>query len=97
MIIASNGENISPEELENDIGRDPSVIEVLVYDKAGIIITKIYPDELHMGDEEYFEKLRRRVNIGRPIYKQIAQIKLRDKEFIKNTSKKIVRYKNIEE
>lgn len=97
LIIVSNGENISPEELENDIGRDPSVIEVLVYDKAGLIIAEIYPDELHMGDEEYFEKLRRRVNTGRPIYKQIAQIKLRDKEFIKNTSKKIVRYKNIEE
>ena len=36
-----------------------------------------------------------KVNKGRPAYKQIAKVQLRDKEFIKNTTKKIVRYKNI--
>ena len=48
-----------------------------------------------MGNTEYFQELMARVNKGRPVYKQIAQVKLRDTEFIKNTSKKIVRYKNI--
>ena len=32
LIILSNGENISPEELELDFSRDPGVQEVLVYD-----------------------------------------------------------------
>ena len=36
-----------------------------------------------------------KVNQGRPAYKQVAKVVLRDTEFIKNTSKKIVRYKNI--
>ena len=44
---------------------------------------------------EYFEKLKNKVNKGRPIYKQITKIKLRDEEFIKNASMKIVRHKNI--
>jgi long-chain acyl-CoA synthetase len=48
-----------------------------------------------MGDTGYFEALMEKVNEGRPAYKQIASVKLRDTEFIKNTSKKIVRYKNI--
>ena len=48
-----------------------------------------------MGDTDYFDALMKKVNEGRPIYKQIAAIKLRDQEFIKNTSQKIVRYKNI--
>ena len=44
---------------------------------------------------QYFEKLKNKVNKGRPMYKQIATIKLRNEEFIKNATMKIVRYKNI--
>ncbi|MBR6222100.1 MAG: AMP-binding protein [Lachnospiraceae bacterium] len=95
LIILSNGENISPEELESDIQVDPGVNEVLVYDKDSKIIAEIYPEEGYMDNTEYFEKLIAKVNEGRPIYKQIASVKLRKEEFIKNTSKKIVRYKNI--
>ena len=95
LIILSNGENISPEELENDFNRDPAVNEVLVYEKDQKIIAEIFPDEEHMGNTGYFEELMNKVNEGRPAYKQIAAVKLRDQEFIKNSSKKIVRYKNI--
>ena len=95
LIILSNGENISPEELENDLHLDPAVNEVLVYDKDSKIIAEIYPEEEYMGNEDYFNNLVNEVNKGRPAYKQIAKVVLRDKEFIKNSSKKIVRYKNI--
>ena len=95
LIILSNGENISPEELEGDIQIDPGVNEVLVYDKDSKIIAEIFPEEDYMGNTEYFNALMEKVNTGRPLYKQIAAVKLRDEEFIKNTSKKIVRYKNI--
>ena len=95
LIILSNGENISPEELENDFQRDPGVCEVLVYEKDNKIIAEIFPEEDFMGNTEYFSALMDKVNAGRPAYKQIASVQLRDKEFIKNTSRKIVRYKNI--
>ena len=45
--------------------------------------------------EKTLEKLKDKVNKGRPLYKQIVRIKLRDEEFIKNASMKIVRHKNI--
>ena len=95
LIILSNGENISPEELEMDFARDPAVQEVLVYDEDSKIIAEIFPDEEHMGDATYFEKLKNKVNKGRPTYKQVVRIKLREKEFIKNATMKIVRYLNI--
>ena len=67
----------------------------MVYEKDRKIIAEIFPEEEYMGNTEYFEALMAKVNEGRPVYKQIAGVKLRDQEFIKNTTKKIVRYKNI--
>lgn len=100
LIILSNGENISPEELENDFLQDEAVREVLVYAKDKMIAAEIYPDmefmetlETDINPQEYFEELRRKVNRSRPIYKQVGMIVLRDTEFPKNTSKKILRYK----
>ena len=95
LIILSNGENISPEELEMDLARDDAVAEVLVYEEQSKIVAEIYPDEEHRGNLAYFEKLKDKVNKGRPLYKQIVRVKLRDEEFIKNASMKIVRKKNI--
>ena len=95
LIILSNGENLSPEELEKDIARDPQVREVLVYDENGKIVAEIYPEEDYFDNTEYFEALKEKVNNKRPMYKRIAIIKLRKEEFIKNASMKIVRYLNI--
>jgi len=95
LIILSNGENISPEELESDFNIDEGVKEVLVYEWKGELVAEIFPEEGFMGNEEYFQKLMLKVNEGRPMSKQIAAVKLRDVEFIKNTTKKIVRSKNI--
>ncbi len=95
LIILSNGENISPEELENDFRSDPGVNEVLVYEYQKKIVAEIFPEEEFMGNTEYFNDLMKKVNEGRPAYKQVVRVKLRDQDFIRNTSRKIVRYKNI--
>ena len=95
LIILSNGENISPEELENDFRKDPGVNEVLVYDRKNTIVAEIFPEEAFMGNEDYFNELMKKVNEGRPIYKQVAKVVLRSEDFIRNTTKKVVRYKNI--
>ena len=95
LIILSNGENISPEELEADFQIDEAVKEVLAYEWDNKLIAEIYPEEEYMGNEEYFHELMLKVNKGRPLSKQIASVKLRDTEFIKNTTQKIIRSKNI--
>ena len=95
LIILSNGENLSPEELEENIARDPNVREVLVYDEGGRIVAEIYPEDDYMDNEAYFNELKEKINNKRPMFKRIAVIKLRKEEFIKNGSMKIVRYLNI--
>ena len=95
LIILSNGENLSPEELEGNLLRDPHVREVLVYDEGGRIVAEIYPEDDYMDNEAYFNELKEKINNKRPMFKRISVIKLRKEEFIKNGSMKIVRYLNI--
>ena len=95
LIILSNGENLSPEELEEDFSRDSAVREVLVYDENGKIVAEIYPEEDYLDNQEYFNALKEKINNKRPMFKRIAIVKLRNEEFIKNGSMKIVRYLNI--
>ncbi len=98
LIILSNGENISPEELENAIGKADLVKEILVRESGSNIEAEIYPDA------EYAEKhnitdIRAALqsviddfNKDMPLYKRITSLKLRDTEFDKNTTKKIKRF-----
>lgn len=95
LIITKNGENVSPEGLESDLAKDEAVREVLVYERDEVITAEIFPADDHAGDIGYFEELRRKVNSGRPVYKQIARIILRDREFEKSANKKIIRHRGM--
>jgi long-chain acyl-CoA synthetase len=102
LIILSNGENVSPEELEAEFYKNEAVREVLVYEKDGMITAEIFPNEEYLKSlggmstdrdkQEYFEELRIQKNRNQPMYKQVGVVRLRDSEFPKNTSKKILRY-----
>ena len=105
LIIFSNGKNVYPEEIETDIQGVYGVNEVVVY--AGesksdpskeVIVAEIYPDTdalaLHQitDAQTYFEEEIRKINQKNVSYKTVGKVKLRDTEFPKNTSKKIVRF-----
>ena len=97
LIILSNGENISPEELETDFLRYEAVQEVLVYEQNSMIVAEIYPNMEYLNASNidihtFFDKICKEVNHNRPIYKQVGKINIRETEFPKNTSKKILRY-----
>lgn len=93
LIILSNGENVSPEEIEVQIMQDEAVTEVILYGDNGLLTAEIFPCEAYIGDQEYFDKLISQLNQNQPQYKQIRKVQLRDKEFEKNSTKKILRYK----
>ncbi|MBP3361599.1 MAG: AMP-binding protein [Clostridia bacterium] len=86
LIILSNGKNVSPEELEEKIQRIENVIEVLVYSENDIITAEIYAE----NTENIKEKINE-LNKTLPLYKQVQNIKFRDTEFNKTTTKKIKR------
>lgn len=92
LIILSDGENVSPEALESRIGLIEGVLEVLVYQQDDAITAEIFHDEKHLGDRAYFEAQIDRFNETLPPTQKIRRVALRDVEFPKNTSRKILRH-----
>ena len=101
LIITKNGENVSPEELENKLSSSRLVQEVVVREAKGVIEAEIYPDEEYAKkqglerEEEVrveLQKLIDEYNQGAPAYKKIYSLIIREKEFEKTASRKIKRY-----
>lgn len=95
VIILSNGENVSPEELEDLLIQNENVTEAVVYVEAEerILTADIYPVNEYMGNQIYFEDFIKQINADLPVYKRIQNVILRNQEFPKNTNGKIIRDK----
>lgn len=93
LIILSNGENVSPEEIENQFAYFAPVKEIVVYDKDGIITAEVFPNPDYVSDDIKAEIQAKidSVNDGFPAAKRIVNLVIRDKEFEKTASKKIIR------
>ena len=98
LIITKNGENVSPEELENKIGEHRLVQEILVRESEGLIEAEIFPDleyAAKIGVEDMQAALQEIIdtyNSNAPAYKKVYRLKVREVEFVKTPSKKIKRY-----
>lgn len=98
LIITPNGENVSPEEIENKLGENRLVQEVLVRESEGVIEAEIYPDFEYAAKKRMkdvpaqLQKIIDEYNSAAPLYKRIFKLKVRDTEFEKNTTKKIKRF-----
>ena len=93
LIILSNGENVSPEGIEQELMRLPYVKEVVVYEEDGHIVGEFYLD-----DENYSEAkdmLKNDVDLynrSAPKHRNLARFKIRNIPFVKTTTMKIKRY-----
>lgn len=108
VILGPNGENIYPEEIEQVIGQNRGIIEVLVLEREGKLIAYIYPDYEFLNDElkllniepsqarekieRYFDNLIKETNQKLPSFSQIKGFKLVDQEFEKTPTQKVKRY-----
>ena len=88
LIILSNGENISAEEIESYVYSIPYVNEVIAYAKNDVITIEVYLED---GNLEALEKDIAELNKNLPLIKNIGNIIVRDTEFPKTTTKKIIR------
>lgn len=98
LIITPNGENVSPEEIENKLSENRIIQEVLVRDSEGVIEAEIFPD-YEYADKKRVKDIRSHLqgiiddyNLKAPLYKRIIKLKVRETEFEKNTTKKIKRF-----
>lgn len=97
LIIMANGENISPEEIENVLGISDLVKEIIVSGQDNNLIAEIFPDydyakaqEISNISEE-LQKLIDDYNIDKPQYRKVTKLIVRTEEFEKTPSKKIKR------
>lgn len=106
LIILSNGKNVYPEEIENELIATPGVLDIIVYEgqsRCGMehnaIVAEIYPDkdfaEKNGIDDmkAYLEPYIADYNRNAVPYKKIGVLKVREEEFPKNTLRKIMRFK----
>ena len=102
VIIASNGKNVYPEELEEYLRKCDIIKEVAVLgrktDNGTVITALIYPNKDVCGgidEKELYEKIFSEINLinkGLPTFKHITAIEIRDSEFEKTTTRKIKRF-----
>ena len=98
LIILANGENVSPEEIENQISKEDLVKEIIVRETDKVIQAEIFPDyeyakKKHIRDiQAGLQEIIDEYNKTAPVYKRILDLIVRETEFEKNTSKKIKRH-----
>lgn len=97
LIILSNGENISPEEIENKFADFTEVKEVIVYGENDKLMAEIYHDETFLVEKdvdeirkilaEIVDKVNMQLNSDRTIY----DFRIREKPFERTSTGKIKR------
>lgn len=98
LIILANGENVSPEEMENQLLKNDLIKEILVRDHNQVIEAEIFPDyeyakKKHIKDiRENLQEIIDAFNKQQPSYKGIHSLIVREEEFEKTTAKKIKRF-----
>lgn len=100
LIILANGENVSPEELENKYNGWLVAKEVMVYSEDGKIIAEMFPNDDFVklkgitNIDEVFAEKTEEINAELPLYKRIVKTIVRSDEFEKTSSGKIKRKNN---
>lgn len=95
LIILSNGENVSPEELENKFAGLDYITQILVYSEDSVICAEIFPNKELYPEDEVIEKMFRetvdKINMTVPPSKAVRRLRVRETPFDMTPSKKIKR------
>lgn len=101
MLLSPSGQNIYPEEIEDQLNNLPLVCEsIVIQQKDNRLAALVYPDfddayahGLNDADiERIMEENRVNLNAALPAYSQIARIKIYPEEFEKTPKKSIKRF-----
>ena len=99
LIILSNGENISPEEIEGALALEPIIGEIVVTGENNGLCARIYPDPDYVEnnglDEEAVRSALQEIldayNKKQPTYRALVSLVVRKYPFLKSSTKKIKR------
>lgn len=92
LIVLSNGENVSPEMLEERLYRVEGVEDALIYEEKGKITAEVYADRSLLPDREAVWREIDRINQTLAPHEHIGELVLRSEPFEKTATQKIKRY-----
>ncbi len=92
LIVLANGENVSPEALEEKLYRIDGVLDAVVYAQNGRITAEIYADPKVFPDRDALWQAISRVNRTVSSFQQIGDLVMRREPFEKTVTQKIKRY-----
>jgi long-chain acyl-CoA synthetase len=100
MLLSANGQNVYPEEVEDQLNSMPMVTESVMIQEGDKFIGLVYPDfdeAQTMGFsredlENIMEQNRKDLNVTLPAYCRLAEIRIHDEEFEKTPKKSIKRF-----
>lgn len=93
LIILANGENVSPEELEEKLYQTEGILDAAVYEKDGRVTAELFVDRTLIPDLSTAWRVVSPINRSLASFKQVGEIVLRETEFEKTATRKIKRYK----
>ena len=100
MLLGSSGQNIYPEEIEDQLNSLPYVSESLIVHRDGKLVALIHPDyDTAFKDEKTEQDVAAQMDANRielnknlPAYSQIASVQIHSEEFEKTPKKSIKRF-----
>lgn len=100
MILGPSGQNIYPEEIEDKLNSLPLVLESVVVSREGRLVALVFPDNSESAQKEMHGKTiyeimemnRQTLNKQIPLYSQVSQIEVVQKEFEKTPKRSIKRF-----
>jgi long-chain acyl-CoA synthetase len=100
MLLSANGQNVYPEEVEDQLNSMPMVTESVMIQEGDKFIGLVYPDfdeAKAMGFtredlENIMEQNRKDLNVVLPAYCRLAEIRIHEEEFEKTPKKSIKRF-----
>ncbi len=97
LIILSNGENVSPEQIEMNLSKHEEIEEIVVYARNNQLWAAIYPQNQEEKTGKEIDRIIQKYNEDNPMAKRIVHYRLRSTPFEKTPTKKIIRSKAIGE
>ncbi|MBR3571031.1 MAG: AMP-binding protein [Oscillibacter sp.] len=99
LIILSNGENVSPEEVEGHFAPEPLVGEIVVTGESNGLTARIFPDPDYVEQQGLspdavqaaLQEIIDRYNKSQPTYRAIIKLVVRKYPFLKSATRKIKR------
>ena len=98
MLLGASGQNIYPEEIEDQLNSMPMVAECVVVQRNEKLVALVYPDQDEAANftmdelQAVMEQNRVNLNANLPAYSRITSVELQSEEFAKTPKKSIKRY-----